>query len=69
MTKKQALEIASALSGLVWQPCCEVWLVVIPRRDGSATVIGAEGVSEYHSNADLRSGDAIRHIPFASVYS
>ena len=69
MTKKQAFEMANALRGLVWQPCCEVWLVVIPRCDGSATVIGPNGVSEYSSNADVRSGDALRHISFRSAYA
>lgn len=68
MTKKQALEMATALNGLVWQPCCEVWLVMIPRRDGSAIVIGPEGFSEYRSRADLRSGDAQHHYPFRSIY-
>lgn len=68
MTKQQAQHVATALHGIVWQPCCNTWLVIIPREDGSATVIGSEGISEYHSHADLRSGDAIRHVVFKSVY-
>jgi hypothetical protein len=52
MEEEQAIAVARALGGDVWQSGGDIWLVIFRRADGHVVVLSDEAVCEY-SNEEV----------------
>ena len=56
MNASQAEAVADYAKGGVWCPMGGVWLVVVPKNDGTLVVFSRGGVRHYLSEADFEAG-------------
>ena len=59
MTEFQANTIAKVYGGFPWHPMNNVWLVVVPRDDGTAVIFSDDAVVLYADEAAFDAGEAL----------
>ncbi len=62
MEQEQAISVARALGGDVWQSGGDIWLVIFRRVDGHVAVMSDEAVSEYSDEEALATGQPLGTI-------
>ena len=62
MEEEQAIAVARALGGDVWQSGGGMWLVLIRRSDGHVVVLSDEAVCEYRNEEAIETEQALTNI-------
>ena len=62
MEEEQAIAVAQALGGDVWQSGGDIWLVIIRRADGHVVVLSDEAVCEYSTEEALGTNQRLNNI-------
>lgn len=66
MNENSANQLANAIGNgaYAWHSGGGIWLVLLPRTDGSLVALSEEGVCEYASESDFDDGKAAQAIWF-----
>ena len=62
MEEEQAIAVAHALGGDVWQSGGNIWLVIIRRADGHVVILSDEAVCEYSTEEALGTEQPLNNI-------
>ena len=62
MEEEQAIAVARALGGDVWQSGGDIWLVIIRRSDGHVVVLSDEAVCEYPNEEAIETGQPLTNV-------
>lgn len=62
MEEEQAIAVARALGGDVWQSGGDIWLVIIRRADGHVVVLSDEAVCEYSNEESMGTEQPLSNI-------
>lgn len=69
MTEHQAIAVAEALGGRVWQSGGNIWLVRFADRSGRIVVISEEMICDYANEAAFAEGRESKAIVFPGAHS
>ena len=62
MEEDQAIAVARALGGDVWQSGGDIWLVIVRRSDGHVVVFSDEAVCEYRNEEAIETTQPLTNI-------